>query len=133
MVATGILCVPFLIVLVMPKSVGGRLCLFVMMLINLILDVIGYAMFVVGSLMWAGWFATQAMERQNAPYTNVGRYSSPADYNDQLILQLNIYAGISAASAYWAMGLFIFFLAIECLVLSVYYKFYTTGRDSIKN
>ena len=104
-----------------------------MMLINLILDVIGYAMFVVGSLMWAGWFATQAMERQNAPYTNVGRYSSPADYNDQLILQLNIYAGISAASAYWAMGLFIFFLAIECLILSVYYKFYTTGRDSIKN
>ena len=129
----GILCVPFLVVLVMPKSVGGRLCLFVMMLINLILDVIGYATVVVASLMWAGWFATQAQERSMAPYTNVGRYSSPADYNDQLVFQLNIYAAASATTAYWMMGIFIFFLALECLILSVYYKFYTTGRDSIKN
>ena len=86
MVAMGILCIPFLVVLVMPKSVGGRLCLFVMMLINLILDVIGYATVVVGSLMWAGWFLTQAEERKQAPYTNVGRYSSPENYNDQLIV-----------------------------------------------
>ena len=82
----GILCIPFLVVLVMDKSVGARLCLFVMMLINLILDVIGYATVVVGSLMWAGWFLTQAEERKQAPYTNVGRYSSPENYNDHLIV-----------------------------------------------
>ena len=62
-VGAGILCIPFLVVLVMPKSVGGRLCLFVMMLINLILDVIGYVTVCVGSLMWAGWFFQQAEMR----------------------------------------------------------------------
>ena len=131
-VGMGILCVPFLVVLVMPKSVGSRLCLFVMMLINLILDVIGYITVVIGALMWSGWFATQAMERSQAPYTDIGRYTAPADYNNQLVFALNAWAGGAMVWAYSAMGIFIFWLAIECLIMSVYYKFYTTGRDTIK-
>ena len=131
-VGAAILLIPFLVVLVMPKSVGGRLCLFVLMLINLILDIIGYIFLIIGVLMWSGWFAAQAVERQQAPYTNIGRYSSPSDYNDQLIFMLNAYASGAMVWAYSAMGFFIFWLAIECLIMSVYYKFYTTGRDTVK-
>ena len=133
MIGAAILVIPHMAVLVMSKSVGARLCLFIMLIIDVLLNIIGYAIFVVSCLMWAGWYATQAQERSMAPYTNAGRYTSPTDYNDKLILRLNVMAGWSAGIAYWAMGLFIFVLAIECLVLSVYYKFYTTGRDSIKN
>ena len=59
-VAYVIYLLPFLAVLCMPKSVGARLCMFVMMLIDTILSIIGYVFVVIGAWMLAGWWAEQA-------------------------------------------------------------------------
>ena len=60
LVAYVIYLLPFLAVLVMPKSVGARLCMFVMMLIDCILNIIGYVFIVISAWMLAGWWAEQA-------------------------------------------------------------------------
>ena len=122
--------IPFLVVLAMPKSVGARLCLLGMISLNLILDMISYGAAIYFIMTGASWWLDQAMDRDQPPYTDAGRYSDPEDYNDKLIDALNMSAKWSAGIAYGMIGAFIFVLALRGAIWHVYYKFYTTGRDS---
>ena len=47
---------PFIVVLILPKSAGARLYLLVMMSINLIISIAGYVFMIIGTLMAAAWW-----------------------------------------------------------------------------
>ena len=132
-IVLGILSIPFIAVLVMPKSVGARLCLFVLMLIDTILNIIGYIFVVISSLMLAAWWSEQAeatveMRDQTSQTLDEPKWN----YLNMLSMRMFGMATGTSIFAFSAMGFFIVWLVIECLLLSVFYKFYKTGKEWLK-
>ena len=132
-IGLGIMCLPFIAVLVMPKSVGARLCLFVMMLIDTILNIIGYIFVVISALMLASWWVEQADDTvMMRDQTSKTLKETKWNYLNMLSQRMLAMGAGTAVWAYSAMGFFIIWLAIECLLLSVFYKFYKTGKEWVK-
>ena len=123
---------PFLAVLFMPKSVGARLCMFVMMLIDVILSIIGYVFVVIAMFMLAGWWAEQAMVTQEKKNDPPNSSEDRQDYLNMLEASMEGFSFWTYVAAYIAMGTFIVWLTIDCLILSVFYKFWQTGKEWAK-
>ena len=110
--------IPFIVVLILPKSAGARLYLLVMMSINLIISIVGYVFMIIATLMAAAWW----IEQQENEIEDSGL--------KERFGQMAMGYGLVG---YIAMGCFIFWLAIEFAIISVYYKFYSTGKIIVKN
>ena len=120
----AVMIVPFLLVLVIPKSVGVRCCLFFFMIICLALRVVEYILFVVGCLMGGAYLVEQG--------EYMSKLTSP-DIEEQKTYKetagaLTIYGGAYVLWGWIAIVCFIFWLTFHCLVLGVYWRFYAAAK-----
>ena len=127
-IGIGIMILPFVAVLCMPKSVGARICLLVFMTIDFVLSFIAYIVTIFVLFRQSIWWLEQVSD-----FTKL--FGLPEDMENAATFQKNdqrfaVMSFISSRMAYGFIGGILLWVPIELLILCVFYKFYKTGRDS---
>ena len=127
-IGIGIMILPFVAVLCMPKAVGARICLLIFMIFDFVLTFIAYIAAIIILFKQSEWWLEQVSD-----FTKL--FGLPENMENAATFQKNdmrfaVMSFVSSRIAYGMIGAIFLWVPIELLILRVFYVFYKTGRDS---
>ena len=124
----SVIFVPFLLVLIMPKKVGVRCCLFFFMIICFALRFLEYIAMIAGNFYGAGYFVEQGNELS---MTTTAGQTNQAEHDavQKTSLALTAIGGQAWIFSWILVALFLPWLILNCGLMTVYWKFYATAKN----
>ena len=121
----SVIFVPFLLVLIMPKKVGVRCCLFFFMIICFALRFLEYIAMIWGNFYGAKYFVETGNELSMT--TTAGQVTH--DEVQKTSGALVILGGQAWIFSWVLAALFLPWLILNCGLMTVYWKFYATAKN----